>query len=106
MRIKDREYIPDEWCLVRINDDLVKVFGSWRGGYVSGDNWRLNSGIENVKEEDDFYLFEGHSGSVYVCYKKNYGIRSLYNLGVLYDADLKPMEEELAKEYINEKLDV
>ena len=97
-------YEPEEWVLVQIAEDSVKVFGSWRGGYVSGDNWRMNSGIENVKEEDDYYLFEGYSGSVYVCWKKNYGIRSPYNLGVLHDADLKPMEEELAREYINEKL--
>ena len=104
MRIEWNQHTPAEWCLVRINDDLVKVFGSWRGGYTSGDSWRMNSGIKSVEEKENHYRFIGYSGSVYVCWKKNYGIGSLYNLGVLHSADLEPMEEELAREYINEKL--
>lgn len=79
------EYQPEEWCLVRVkgNDPHYRVFGSWRGGYVNGDSWRMNSGVVNCIEDGDYYIFEGFSGSTYRCHKKGYGIRSPYNSSVL-----------------------
>jgi hypothetical protein len=78
-------YTPDSWELVKITgtDPHYRVFGSWSGGYLDGDSWRLNSGIVMVEEEDDYYLFHGHTGSVYQCHKETYGIRSPYNHGIL-----------------------
>lgn len=71
------EYNPDKWLLVRItNKDgkvYEKVFGTWSGGYLGEDRWRMNSGIERVTEDDDFYYVHGSSGSVYKCHKKMYG---------------------------------
>lgn len=78
-------YTPDEWILVKVNgtDPYYRVFGSWRGGYLDGDSWRLNSGVESVSKEGDFFLFYGSSGSIYKCHKDTYGVRSPYNNGVV-----------------------
>ena len=68
------EYYPHHWKIMRIeNDDdevLYKVLGGWSGGYLDGDSWRINSGIAYTSylEEDDCYLFHGHSGSIYKCH--------------------------------------
>ena len=80
-------YQPEEWIIVKIGGDTphYRVFGSWRGGYLSGDSWRMNSGIKSVEIEGDYYLFKGQSGSTYRCHKKTYGIRSPYNHAVLTD---------------------
>ena len=84
------EYFPDRWMLVKISgtDPHYRVFGSWSGGYLDGDSWRLNSGVVKCVESEtypDRYEFIGHSGSKYICHKETYGIKSLYNNGVLYD---------------------
>lgn len=48
---------PDRWLLIWIDDGagppFVKVFGTWAGGYTTGDSWRLNSGIDNVVTLDE-----------------------------------------------------
>lgn len=73
---------PDRWVILKM-PDCYKVFATWAGGYLSGDRWRLNSGISRVKHEDDFYLFYGFSGSCYKCHKKGYGFATGYGRGVL-----------------------
>lgn len=77
-------YTPDRWLVVQINgkDPHYRVFGSWYGGYMGSDSWRMNSGIKKVTEDDDNYYFEGSSGSVYTCGKKQHGI-SGYGSSVL-----------------------
>lgn len=78
------EYIPDRWVVISIfgDDPHHRVFGSWVGGYLTGDSWRMNSGIVGVTEDNKFYHFNGHSGSVYHCRKGSYGFTS-YGFGVL-----------------------
>lgn len=73
-------YKPEEWLIVKItgDDPHYRVFGSWRGGYVSGDSWRMNSGITSVEEDGGYFLFHGKSGSVYRCHKDTYGVKSPY----------------------------
>ena len=54
-------YTPDGWMIVKITgtNPHYRVFGSWRGGYLSGDSWRMNSGIISVKEDgENYYVFE------------------------------------------------
>lgn len=73
-------YCPDRWLIVRFKKDnqtIYKVLGGWSGGYLDGDSWRLNSGIKNIEEDGDYYLFKGFSGSVYKCHKKSYGANSV-----------------------------
>jgi hypothetical protein len=80
------EYNPDKWVVVKItaldNPPIHKVFACWFGGYLDGDSWKLNSGITTVKENTDYYFFDGSSGSCYACRKGMYGT-NLYGQGVL-----------------------
>ena len=64
--------IPDNWIILKIEvqeETYYKVLAGWSGGYLDGDSWKLNSGIVEVKETDDYYDIIGHSGSVYRCSK-------------------------------------
>ena len=70
---------PDEWVVLKIfsvsDGTFYKVLGSWYGGYLHGNSWRLNSGIERVvKASKDTFLFYGVSGSCYECRIYNYGM--------------------------------
>lgn len=82
------EYTPDKWLVVKITgNDLPpvhKVFACWYGGYLGSDSWKLNSGITSVSETNDYFFFDGSSGSVYSCRKGTYGY-SGYGASVLND---------------------
>lgn len=82
-------YTPDGYAILKIkaygcDDIVIKVFGSWSGGYLDGCSWRLNSGIIDVKENENSYLVTGYSGSQYILRKTSNHISS-YNKGVLED---------------------
>ena len=85
MGIKITDYFPDKWVVIKISipeESIYKVFGSWIGGYLSGDSWRMNSGIESVSLNEDLILFKGFSGSIYHCHKDSYGTTA-FSGGVL-----------------------
>lgn len=67
---------PDRWLLVE-HEGEHRVLGSWGGGYLGSDSWRLNSGVVGVKCAGDDFVFEGRSGSEYVCRKTGYGSHTL-----------------------------
>ena len=72
------EYHPDSWVVLRMThkDQIIyKVLGGWSSSYLNGSSWRLNSGIERVEQDGDYYKFYGSSGSVYKCHKESYGLR-------------------------------
>lgn len=73
----------DEWVILRLRSGDYKLFRVVLGGYLTGDYWSLNSGIQKVEQDDNFYYFTGFSGSVYNCIKNRYGIESSYGLSVL-----------------------
>ncbi len=77
-------YHPDKWLLVKITgtDPHYRVFGSWYGGYLDGDSYRMNSGITGVEEAGEFYIFKGVTGSMYSCHKETYGAHT-YGMSVL-----------------------
>ena len=69
--------IPDKWTVVKITSPqgtVYKVLGSWYGGYLYGNSWRMNSGITKVEKTEHSFLFYGHSGSCYECGFINYGM--------------------------------
>lgn len=76
---------PDQWIILKIPGNYYKVFGVWVDGYLGGDQWKLNSGINKITEDDEYYYFYGYSGSCYNCHKAHYGITSSYGLNVLYE---------------------
>lgn len=95
------EYTPDKWLVVKIEGGkfslTYKVFACWYGGYLGSDSWKLNSGITKVTKEEDFYLFEGYSGSVYKCHKNTYGV-NMYGHGVLNNIINKSKEAGVSVE--------
>jgi len=74
---------PERWVVIKLPNNYYKVFGTWLGGYLDGDRWKLNSGITKVDQDENFYYFIGFSGSCYKCCKKSYGITNSYGLTVL-----------------------
>ena len=66
---------PNSWIILEINqkgeEPIYKILCSWYGGYGGGDEWKLNSGIKEVKREKDFVDFIGFSGSIYRCYRNS-----------------------------------
>jgi hypothetical protein len=84
------DYNPDKWMLVKVNGQTphYRIFGSWYGGFAGADEWRLNSGVESVREEGNFYIFEGTSGSTYSCHKEAYGASS-FGMSVVLNYEKK-----------------
>ena len=79
------EYNPNRWLVVSITHNTkthYRVFGTWGGGYLHGDSWKLNSGITEATADEDLFHFSGSSGSVYNCRKNSYGSTG-YGWGVL-----------------------
>lgn len=79
-------YRPDKYTILEMKykDEVIyKVFGSWAGGYLGGDHWRLNSGIERAVIDGDSVSFIGASGSEYHCYIRSEGVIGAYNMGEL-----------------------
>ena len=74
------EYRPDSWVVLKMthkDQTFYKVLGGWSGGYLDGDSWRLNSGIDKCEYDvdNDLYHFHGSSGSDYVVCPESYGLR-------------------------------
>lgn len=90
---KDFDYSPDGWVLIKVNgnDPHYRVFGSWSGGYLDGDAWRLNSGVTSVDQTESFYFFYGITGSIYRCHKDCYGRLGSYAHGKLQSICLNDM---------------
>jgi hypothetical protein len=74
--------IPDKWLVLKVSENLYKIFATWNGSYLGCDEWKLNSGIESVEEDEKEYRFYGVSGSCYYCNKNSYG-STLYGYDVL-----------------------
>jgi hypothetical protein len=87
------EYNPDNWVVLKVKEGkgtfpFYEVLAGWSGGYLSGDSWRINSGVTEVKDAGDYYEFYGESGSCYRCHKEGYGLR-MNNAGVYKDLCLQ-----------------
>jgi hypothetical protein len=87
----------DKWVVIQIGnvDPIYKVFASWAGGYLDGDSWRLNSGIESVEDAGEYYNIIGYSGSVYACWKTAYGIATAYSENVLNNIITRAVENDI-----------
>jgi len=101
------EYNPDRWLMVRLSNDgkvHYRVFATWAGGYLDADEWKLNSGVTQLKETETHYLFEGSSGSVYKCGKKSYGSTG-YGFGILNNLITKSLDQGTVIDILPEKTD-
>lgn len=73
-------YNPDEWVLLKVKykegDVSYRVFAGWRGGYTTGDSWKLSSGTVKITKETVWKMSGSYqllhmtqeSGSVYTCF--------------------------------------
>ena len=70
-------YTSDNWVVIHMNGDdpHYRILSGVSGGYLSGDSWRMNSGIVRVEEDEDYFYFYGASGSCYQCHKNAYCLR-------------------------------
>ena len=74
------EYNPDKWVILKFKrptDTFFKVLGSWYGGYLDGDSWRMSSGLERIEEQGDTLLMHNFSGSVYKVHKNMEGMNMI-----------------------------
>ena len=70
-------YTPDKWVMLKFTTSgqpTYKILAGWGGSYLHGQSWKLNSGCTEVKEDGDYYIFSGYSGSEYRCHKRAYGM--------------------------------
>lgn len=88
---------PHNWSLTRLRDGTVKVVATWLS------TWRINSGITDVKEDDEYYYFYGISGSCYQCKKDGYGANN-YGIHILQMSGLEAMPEDDAMQWAKEQL--
>lgn len=83
-------YVPHAWQIVRITEQdgsqHHRVIAGWRGSYLEGPSWRINSGINSLEDFGDYIEFYGGSGSIYRCYKDSEGY---------YDAAMRLAESVL-----------
>lgn len=70
-------YTPDRYILIKLSSGDFKVLASWDGGYLEGDSWQLNSGIEKVTVCGTEVEFHGFSGSIYKVNKNSIGMNSM-----------------------------
>ena len=71
------QHTPDRWVVLELispKQTIRKVFAGWYGGYLGSDTWKLNSGITDIREQDDLFEFDGYSGSTYFCHRNSYGM--------------------------------
>lgn len=107
-------YTPDYWIIVRIYEDLYKIFATWDETETEGVRWKLNSGITQIEETPEEYRFYGYSGSCYICGKYSYGTNmyGIETLAVLqkelvnnaFPDAMTILEEDAAFEYITKTL--
>lgn len=101
------EYRPDRWLMVRLSTNgkvHYRVFATWGGGYLNGDEWKLNSGVTSLRETEDRFYFEGSSGSTYICNKKTYGSTG-YGFSVLNSLIIKSLKQKTVIEILPEETD-
>lgn len=104
-------YTHHLWTILEITppsgEKLYKIFATWRGGYTTGDSWKLNSGNEKIVKDIargyECYHVHGYSGSIYELHKDGYGL-SAYSSGVLQqflkEHCVRLLSEEESLEYL------
>jgi len=99
---------PDNWIILEIKDKKTyetshKVLAGWSGGYLTGNSWRINSGIKSIETKEDFYVVTGHSETVYHLYKASEALR-MNILPILFS--LRNQSEEESSPSIVEGIDM
>lgn len=99
----NRIHTPDLWQVLVIESEeygkSFKVLGSWYGGFVGSNSWKLSSGTESITFDGQYYTLPQASGSTYVLYKDAVGMsgftHSIY-AGFLKDAEANGFSLKIA----------
>lgn len=84
--------LPDGYRFLLIDNNLVKLFRSFDGGFAIAEEWNLNSGTTKITpREDGYYDVHGYSGSIYTV-RKEHGQLNSYTSSV-YKSILKKLED-------------
>jgi len=61
------DYKLDNWLILEVNIDGLhhRVIGGGSGGYLDPDWYRMNSGIDRIEKDNNYYYIHGTSGSLY-----------------------------------------
>ncbi|WP_150297639.1 hypothetical protein [Salipiger aestuarii] len=101
------EYSPDDWVILKVSlatrdrtFTQLRVLGGWHGGYLDGDAWRINSGIQTVHADDRAYRFLGRSGSVYLCRRGGYRMSRIMAAGL---TELKRQQSVVDAEVLEDR---
>lgn len=100
--MSDKLYTPDAWVVLLIayeSETIYKLMGGWYGGYLGSDSWQLNSGIESIEKDGDYYLIHSYSGSTYKCHESAERMSGLMGMMVSHwvaegaPIDIVPIED-------------
>ena len=96
---------PDCWVIVKIHHPedgaVYKIASGWSGSYLWGSSWRLSSGVTKITEEDEKFIIENWSGSVYDCFKHACNT-NMESLGVIEELKKRCKVEVLTIEQVKE----
>lgn len=102
------DYYPDSYQFISISSDqdedkIIKLFAAWHNSYLTGDAWKLNSGVTKIEQDsifDNLYIVSGYSGSQYVVNKDSTKLSS-YGQGVLRDITEKAAKQGIIVQRIS-----
>lgn len=99
--MSDNIYNPDKWVILKFkdkNNTWYKVLGSWYGGYINGDSWRMSSGLVRIEDKEDHYDMHNHSGSIYRVGKESEGMHlTAHSIFVQAEEQCKKNDIELSQ---------
>jgi hypothetical protein len=90
-------YYTDKWVIVELStpkkEIIYKIAGSWFGGYMGSDSWKISSGLEPgvILDKNNFYVSPQTSGSVYHLHPDVYGM-SMYTESII-DSYIKQLSD-------------
>lgn len=83
--------LPDGYRFLLIDNNLVKLFRSFDGGFAIAEEWNLNSGTTKIIPIDDYWQVHGYSGSIYYI-RSEQGRLNSYTSGI-YRSIIKKLED-------------
>lgn len=99
------KYFPDGWNIIKLPNEDYRVFAGFRGGYLTSDSWRINSGCVSTEVTSTGWLVYGDSGSCYDVNKHSYDRHGAYNSNILEALCIKNngsvLSEDEAFEFLN-----
>ena len=97
---------PYKWVVLKItykSEIIYKVLAGFAGGYLYGNSWQINSGVESVEMHDDRICFNGFSGSKYICHPDSYGMNM--DMQSVYDRIVSQQVDDYVVELLDKDTD-